>query len=112
MTVAAVTESEIESDSRVRAIRPTVVRPIAVIPAGRRPADISRSIHPVDPCRGVGIAGNPDPAKSTVIRPTPVVIGHPSPGLIRNPDEATAAVAPISMVVRPPAGGDVRPPAI
>src|SRR5439155_15367046 len=111
IAVSAITKSEFESGSRIRAIGPAVVRPIAVIPAGRSPAYISRPIHPVDPCRRVGIAGNPDPAKSTVISPTTIVIGHPSPGLVRDPDKATAAVAPISVVVRAPADGDIRTPA-
>src|SRR5688572_32640124 len=43
--------------------------------------------------------------------PTAVVIGHPSPGFVGNPGEASGAPShPVAVVVRTPTCADRRPP--
>src|SRR5262249_15967585 len=102
----------VEVRARVRAIAPLVVRTIAIPPTGRRPTDVVRAIHPVDPRGRVTRSRKPHPPLLRIDRPPSLLIRHPSPRLIRDPDQrSTAAVTPLTVVIRTPSRGNARTPA-
>src|SRR5688572_21705416 len=103
-------ESKSDSAVDIRLVGPRVVRPVAVVPARRNPADVAGTKSPVHPGVRVGRAGNPEPAIDGRVRPASVVIRHPAPGLVRHPYQRSAAMMPPAVVIRPPADRDVRTP--
>src|SRR6202022_1772841 len=104
-------DSEVESVARVWPIRPPVVRPIAVVPTRRRPADVARAVQPVHPCRRIRVTGQPRPSQPGVIAPPTVVVGNPAPRIVSDPYGRAAAISPVSVVVRTPSGRNVGAPA-
>src|SRR5205807_9877365 len=52
------------------------------------------------------------PAEAGVKRPAAIVVRRPAPRLVGDPHQAVVrAMVPVAVVVRPPAGGDMRAPA-
>src|SRR6202035_2280159 len=85
----------------------------AGIEADRAPAGVTRPPVPVHPRRREGVPGLPRPAVGRQIVPGAVVIGHPAPGLRRDPELAARGGIPMALPVRRPAAVDaVRLPVV